>query len=46
MESPPPLHTVYQAVSALYNCPDTSEKEKASLWLGELQKSVILNLND
>ncbi|XP_012271220.1 transportin-3 isoform X2 [Orussus abietinus] len=41
MESPPDLETVYQAVYSLYNNPDTSEKEKASLWLGELQGSVF-----
>ncbi|RZF36032.1 hypothetical protein LSTR_LSTR005848 [Laodelphax striatellus] len=40
METPPTLETVYQAVHTLYHNPDTTEKEKASLWLGELQKSV------
>ncbi|XP_075224525.1 transportin 3 isoform X1 [Lycorma delicatula] len=40
MDSLPSLETVYQAVHTLYHNPDPSEKEKASLWLGELQKSV------
>ena len=40
MESPPSLETVYQALQALYNEPDVSGKEKASVWLGELQRSV------
>ncbi|XP_015607153.1 transportin-3 isoform X2 [Cephus cinctus] len=40
MDSPPALETVYQAVYSLYNNPDTLEKEKASLWLGVLQRSV------
>nr|CAD7459047.1 unnamed protein product [Timema tahoe] len=41
MDSSPPLETVYQAVLALYHNPDPSEKEKASLWLGDLQRSVF-----
>ena len=40
MDSQPPLETVVQALNALYQNPDASGKEKASLWLGELQKSV------
>ncbi|XP_040069100.2 transportin-3 isoform X2 [Ixodes scapularis] len=36
----PSLQTVVQALHALYKNPDTSGKEKASVWLGELQKSV------
>lgn len=45
MDSSPSLDTVYQAVYTLYHNPDPSEKEKASQWLGELQKSVsILSL--
>lgn len=36
----PALQTVYQAVQALYHDPDPSGKERASLWLGELQRSV------
>lgn len=40
MESPPSLEAVYQALQALYNNPDVSGKEKSSLWLGELQRSV------
>jgi transportin-3 len=42
MDSPPSLETVYQAVYLLYNNPNPSEKERASQWLGELQKSVSL----
>uniref|UniRef100_A0A1B6FRA0 Transportin-3 n=1 Tax=Cuerna arida TaxID=1464854 RepID=A0A1B6FRA0_9HEMI len=41
MESMPPLETVYQAVFALYRNPDTAEKEKASMWLNDLQRSVF-----
>ncbi|XP_029646320.1 transportin-3 [Octopus sinensis] len=41
MESPPPLETVHQALQALYNNPDVSGKENASVWLGELQRSVF-----
>lgn len=40
MDSPPSLDTVYQAVYSLYNNPVPGEKEKASQWLGEMQKSV------
>uniref|UniRef100_A0A0A9ZA41 Transportin-3 n=2 Tax=Lygus hesperus TaxID=30085 RepID=A0A0A9ZA41_LYGHE len=40
MNSLPTLETVYQAVYTLNNNPDPSEKEKASQWLEELQKSV------
>lgn len=40
MESQPTLETVVQALNALYHNPDATGKEKASLWLGELQKSV------
>ncbi|XP_042324330.1 transportin-3 isoform X2 [Sceloporus undulatus] len=36
----PSLQVVYQAVQALYHDPDPSGKERASLWLGELQRSV------
>uniref|UniRef100_T1JHK8 Transportin-3 n=1 Tax=Strigamia maritima TaxID=126957 RepID=T1JHK8_STRMM len=41
METPPSLEDVRQAIHVLYHDPDTSGKEKASVWLGELQKSVI-----
>lgn len=44
MEAPPTTDTVYQSVYALYNNPDTSEKEKASKWLDSLQKSVSENI--
>lgn len=40
MDQKPSLDMVYLAVSALYNNPNTSEKERASQWLGELQKCV------
>ncbi|CAG9579102.1 unnamed protein product [Danaus chrysippus] len=36
----PSMETIYQAISALYDNPNTSEKEKASLWLGDVQKSI------
>uniref|UniRef100_A0A670ZEM9 Transportin-3 n=1 Tax=Pseudonaja textilis TaxID=8673 RepID=A0A670ZEM9_PSETE len=38
--APSGLQMVYQAVQALYHDPDPSGKERASLWLGELQRSV------
>lgn len=40
MEHKPTLDVVFLAVSALYNNPNTAEKERASSWLGELQKSA------
>ncbi|KAL4233679.1 Transportin-3 [Mactra antiquata] len=40
METAPSLETVNQALQALYNNPDVVGKEKASVWLGELQRSV------
>ncbi|XP_043274763.1 transportin-3 isoform X2 [Venturia canescens] len=40
MDSLPSLETVHQAVYSLYNNPVPAEKEKASQWLEELQKSV------
>lgn len=40
MDSEPSLEAVGQALHALYNNPDVSGKEKASVWLGELQRSV------
>lgn len=42
MDASPSLETVYQAVYTLYHNPDPAEKEKASQWLGELQKSVSI----
>lgn len=36
----PSMDTVYQAISALYDNPNANEKEKASIWLGDIQKSV------
>ncbi|CAK1540804.1 unnamed protein product [Leptosia nina] len=36
----PSLDAVYQAISALYDSPNASEKEKASKWLGDIQKSI------
>ncbi|XP_059139993.1 transportin-3-like isoform X2 [Physella acuta] len=41
MDTAPSLDTVNQALQALYNNPDVTGKEKASVWLGELQKSVF-----
>lgn len=41
MEDKPNLQLVYQAVQALYHDPEPSGKERASFWLGELQKSVF-----
>lgn len=40
MEAPPTLEIVCQAINTLYHDPNTGEKEKASLWLGNLQRSV------
>uniref|UniRef100_E9Q0H8 Transportin 3 n=1 Tax=Mus musculus TaxID=10090 RepID=E9Q0H8_MOUSE len=37
----PTLQLVYQAVQALYHDPDPSGKERASFWLGELQRSSL-----
>ncbi|XP_075974870.1 transportin 3 [Anticarsia gemmatalis] len=36
----PTMDTIYQAISALYDNPNASEKEKASRWLAEVQKSI------
>ncbi|XP_059055597.1 transportin-3 [Achroia grisella] len=36
----PSMDTIYQAISALYDNPNVTEKEKASLWLGDIQKSI------
>ncbi|XP_051911011.1 transportin-3 isoform X2 [Hippocampus zosterae] len=36
----PSLALVYQAVQALHHDPDPAGKERASLWLGELQRSM------
>ncbi|XP_035206392.1 transportin-3-like, partial [Stegodyphus dumicola] len=40
MDSPPTLQAVCQAIYTLYHNPDTSGKEKASRYLGDLQRSV------
>lgn len=40
MDQAPSIETVLQAVQALYTNPDVMGKEKASVWLGELQRSV------
>nr|XP_018908607.1 PREDICTED: transportin-3 [Bemisia tabaci] len=37
---PPSIETVYQAVYTLFKDSNVTEKEKASLWLGEFQKSL------
>ncbi|XP_049868281.1 transportin-3 [Pectinophora gossypiella] len=36
----PTMDTIYQAISALYDNPNANEKEKASVWLGDVQKSI------
>ncbi|CAH1799403.1 unnamed protein product [Owenia fusiformis] len=41
MESAPSLETVLNALQALYRNPDIAGKEKASVWLGEMQRSVF-----
>ena len=41
MNEIPAIEIVYEALEALYHNPDPASKEKASQWLGELQKSVI-----
>uniref|UniRef100_A0A915JAC2 Importin N-terminal domain-containing protein n=1 Tax=Romanomermis culicivorax TaxID=13658 RepID=A0A915JAC2_ROMCU len=41
MQSGPDLDTVYQAIYALYRGTDISNKEKASVWLGEFQNSIF-----
>lgn len=41
MDAAPSLETVLQALHALYHGDNVAGKEKASLWLGELQKSVF-----
>ena len=43
MDAAPSIETVYQALNALYRNPDINGKEKASVWLGELQRSVCEN---
>lgn len=40
MESQPTLQTVCQAIQTLYHNPEPAGKEKASAYLGELQRSV------
>lgn len=42
MDAAPSLDTVFQALAALYQNPDVQGKEKASVWLGELQRSVCI----
>ncbi|GJQ77535.1 Trn-SR [Trypoxylus dichotomus] len=40
MEQKPSLDIVYLAISTLYSNPNASEKERASQWLADFQKSV------
>lgn len=40
MDSQPTLQTVCQAIQTLYHNPEPAGKEKASAYLGELQRSV------
>lgn len=42
MDEKPSTEVVLAAIYALYNNPEKSEKERASQWLLELQKSVKL----
>ena len=39
--APPPIETVCAAIETLYHNPDPREKERASNWLQDLQKSVF-----
>ncbi|XP_035663110.1 transportin-3-like isoform X2 [Branchiostoma floridae] len=41
MDSAPSTETVVQAIQTLYHNPDPACKERASAWLGELQRSVF-----
>lgn len=40
MQTAPTTDVVYQGIFTLYNNPNNTEKEKASKWLDEFQKSV------
>lgn len=40
MEGPPTTEQILQGVHALYNSSNLDEKEKASKWLADLQRSV------
>ena len=40
MDAPPSVETVCAAIATLYHNPDKNEKDKASVWLQALQKSV------
>jgi hypothetical protein len=40
MNELPAIEVVYDALNALYHNPDPVSKERASQWLGDLQKSV------
>lgn len=42
MDQPPDLENVYSAVYTLYHSLDKSEKEKASSWLTDIQRSVTI----
>ncbi|XP_030844509.1 transportin-3 isoform X2 [Strongylocentrotus purpuratus] len=41
MDSAPPVDTVAAAIHALYHNPDAAEKERASMWLQEFQRSLF-----
>lgn len=41
MNELPAIEIVYDALNALYHNPDPTSKERASQWLGELQKSIF-----
>lgn len=43
MEDSPSIETVYEAIYALYNQnTNPAEKQRASNWLNEMQKSVCI----
>ena len=44
MEASPSIENVYQVLNCLYQSPDPAGKENASTWLGELQKSVSVDI--
>jgi len=42
MDSAPSMDTVIQALNVLYHQPDATGKDKASAYLNDMQKSVII----
>jgi len=43
MDSEPSMDTVIQALNVLYHQPEAAGKEKASAYLNDMQKSVIIS---